>query len=97
MKKPEFIKAFAAELNAGQDDIRYSQKDAEYITDTLASFVIENLKKDGEARVFDCLTLIVKEKSAKNVKNPRTGEMMTVPAKKVVRAKLGKHFKEIFD
>lgn len=90
------IKAFVKTLNEMQDDITYSQKDCVMILNALQKTACDALVEGKDVRVFDGLTLYVKELNERNVRNPLTGETFVKPAHKVVKTKLGKSLKELF-
>ena len=75
MTKKEFVNAFAEK---GELKI----KDSERLVNAL-------LKGDG-VRFIGFGSWEVKERSAREVKNPQTGKMIKVEAKKVVKFKVGK-------
>jgi DNA-binding protein HU-beta len=61
-------------------------------SDALQAFmaaVTETLKKGGKLSLIGFGSFSVNERSARTCRNPQTGKPMEVPAKKVVRFKVG--------
>ena len=56
--------------------------------------ITDELVKGGEVRLLGFLTMKTVEKKARTGRNPKTGEKLTIPAKKVISVKVGKALKE---
>ncbi len=54
------------------------------------SSIEEALKEDGSVQLIGFGTFTVKERAARQGRNPKTGEAMTIPASKVVTFKASK-------
>lgn len=82
MTKTEFIEKYAEK--AGM-----TKKDAAVAVDVFFDTLSDALKA-GEKIVFPgVLKAEVSERAARTGRNPQTGEEMEIPAKKVIKAKLG--------
>jgi DNA-binding protein HU-beta len=82
MNKSELVKAAAAKAGV-------SAALAAKVIDAALETSVEALKNGENVQVVGYATLSVVEKPARQAKNPRTGEIINVPAKKAVKAKLG--------
>lgn len=60
--------------------------------DAVLNAVVEAVKNEGALVLPGFGSFKVAERPARVAKNPRTGEMVNVAAKKVVRFKAGKNF-----
>ena len=85
MNKGELVKAVAAKAEV-------SQVKAAEILDAALEAAVEAIKKGESVQLVGFLTLSVVDRPARKAKNPRTGEIVNVPAKKAVKAKLGAKF-----
>ena len=82
MTKAEFVEKYAEKAGV-------SKKDAAAAVDTFFATVSDALKA-GEKIVFPgTFKAEVSERAARTGRNPQTGEDMQIPAKKVIKAKLG--------
>jgi len=66
------------------------QKDIEIIVDTVLENIGETLSSNGRVEIRGFGTFSVRHRSARNGRNPRTGEAVVVPAKNVPMFKPGK-------
>lgn len=87
MTRAELVKAYA-EVNG------MTQKLAKEQYDRLQTVVVDALKAEGEVKLFDGVTLVVKEVAEREARNPQTGETIVVPAHRSPKAKFGKAIKE---
>lgn len=87
MNNAEMIKEIATKTG-------FTQKDTKTVIDAMKDVVYGTLANGEEVKVFDGLTMTTVSKDARVCRNPRTGESINVPAKKAVKAKIGKHLKE---
>lgn len=83
MTKKEFVNAFA---ERGELKI----KDSERLVNAFLETIEAALLKGEGVRFIGFGSWEVKERSAREVKNPQTGKMIKVEAKKVVKFKAGK-------
>jgi DNA-binding protein HU-beta len=90
MNKKELISEIAKKTGFKQDDVNTLLTEfVETVTDTLKSGDSVALVNFGTFEVVD--------KAARKSRNPRTGEEIQIPAKKVPRFRPGKGFKETID
>jgi DNA-binding protein HU-beta len=82
MNKSELVKAAAAKAEV-------SAALAAKVIDAALEASVEALKNGENVQVVGYATLSLIERPARQAKNPRTGEVISVPAKKAVKAKLG--------
>ena len=85
MNKAELIKAVAAKAEV-------SNALAANVLDAALEAAVEAVKKGEGLQLMGYVTLAVAQKPARQAKNPRTGAIINVPAKKVAKAKLGAKF-----
>ena len=85
MNKSELIKAAAAkaEVSAAQ---------AAKVIDAALEAAVEAVKKGEGVQLVGFATVAVVAKAARKAKNPRTGAVINIPAKKVVKIKAGSKF-----
>ena len=82
MNKSELIKAAAAKAEV-------SNALAAKVLDAAIEATIEAVKKGEGVQIIGLDTIAVKNQAARTAKNPRTGAVVNVPAKKVVKIKAG--------
>ena len=87
MNKAELIAAVAANAEV-------SQKVAAKAVAAVMDEIKEALKKGDKVQLVGFGSFEVKNKAARQCKNPRTGETITVPASKAPVFKAGKAFKD---
>ena len=85
MNKSELIKAAAAKAEV-------SAALAAKVIDAALEAAVEAVKKGEGVQLVGYANIAVVEKAARKAKNPRTGAIVNVPAKKVVRMKAGAKF-----
>jgi len=87
MTKSELIEKMAQRLDI-------TKKEAEKVVNTLLEAIIDAIKREEkvEFRGFGCFR--VKRKKARIGRNPRTGEEINVPPKRVAYFKAGKELRE---
>lgn len=91
MGKLELINNIAKKMNV-------SKAEAERFMDAYMESVKEALLKEEEVKLVGFGTFSVQEKAATTARNPRNPkETIEVPAKKVVKFKLSKKIKELFN
>ncbi len=85
MNKSELIKAAAAKAEV-------SAALATKVLDAALEAAVEAVKKGENVQLVGYATVSVVEKAARTAKNPRTGAVVNVPAKKAVKIKPGAKF-----
>ena len=81
-------------INAIAEKGAYSKKDADKALATVTSAITEALAKGEKIQLIGFGTFEVREREAKDSKNPRTGETIHCPAKKAPAFKAGKALKD---
>ena len=85
MNKSALIEAAAAKAQV-------SKAEAAKVIDAALEAAVEAVKKGEGLQLVGYITLSVANRAARVSKNPRTGAVVNVPAKKVAKAKLGAKF-----
>ena len=87
MNKTELIAAVAEKTDL-------SKKDADAAVSAVLGAITDALKAGDKIKLVGFGTFEVRNRAAKQGRNPRTGETMTVPASKVPAFKAGKALKD---
>lgn len=87
MNKTELIAAVAEKTDL-------SKKDADEAVSAVLGAITDALKAGDKIQLVGFGTFEVRNRAAKQGRNPRTGETMTVPASKVPAFKAGKALKD---
>ena len=87
MNKTELIAAVAEKTDL-------SKKDADAAVSAVLGAITDALKAGDNMQLVGFGTFEVRNRAAKQGRNPRTGETMTVPASKVPAFKAGKALKD---
>lgn len=87
MNKTELVAAIA-------EKTELSKKDAEKALKAFTDVVAEELKKGEKVQLVGFGTFEVAEREAREGRNPRTGETMTIAASKSPKFKAGKALKD---
>ena len=85
MNKNGLIEAVAAKAQV-------TKVEAAKIIDAALEAAVEAVKKGEGVQLVGFLSLNVVKKAARKAKNPRTGAVINIPAKKAVKAKVGSKF-----
>ena len=85
MNKSELIKAAAAKAEV-------SAALAAKVLDAALEAAVEAVKKGEGVQLIGYANLAIVEKAARKAKNPRTGAVINIPAKKAVKIKAGAKF-----
>ncbi len=72
-----------------------SKVDAKKAIEAAIEAVKASLKAGEKVQIPGVITLSVGERSARQGKNPRTGEIITIPAKKIVKIKAGSELEAV--
>ncbi|HLV02711.1 MAG TPA: integration host factor subunit beta [Acidobacteriota bacterium] len=74
-----------------------SKKDAEVIVQTVLDSIIESLQGGDKVELRGFGSFRLRERASRQGRNPKTGEKVYVPAKKVPYFKPGKELKELIN
>ncbi|GAB4111529.1 MAG: integration host factor subunit beta [Acidobacteriota bacterium] len=74
-----------------------SKKDAEVIVQTVLDSIIDSLQRGEKVELRGFGSFRLRERSPRQGRNPKTGERVHVPAKKVPYFKPGKELKELIN
>ena len=88
MNKAELVAAMA-------EKTELSKKDAEAAVKAFTDVVAEALKAGDKIQLVGFGTFEVSERAAREGRNPRTGETMTIEASKTPKFKAGKALKDL--
>jgi DNA-binding protein HU-beta len=88
MNKDDLIGKVATTINL-------SRAEAAKSVDAVFSNISSSLKSGNEVRLVGFGTFLVVNRAASKGRNPRTGEPIQIPAKKVPKFRAGKGLKEI--
>lgn len=91
--KKELIKTMVEELK--EAGIKVTQKDLCTVIDTMTDTIADNLSKGNTVKLPGFVTFEAQEVAAREARNPRTGESVSVPEHKRVRVKISKPLKEL--
>lgn len=83
MSKKEFIEAFSAK--SGEN-----KKRSEELLNHFLNLIEESLLEDKDVQFVGWGAFTTKVKDARNGRNPKDGSVISIPAKKVVKFKVGK-------
>ncbi len=81
-------------INAVADHAELSKKDAGKAVDAFVAAVTEALKKGEKVQLVGFGTFEVRERAAREGRNPQTGEAIQIQAAKVPAFKAGKPLKD---
>ena len=76
------------------DDTGLKKKDVENVMEALRNTIYKTLKKELKIKLDGLGVFQLKDRKARIGRNPRTGETVNVPAKKVVKFRVVKVLKE---
>jgi len=88
MNKAELIAAVA-------EKAELSKKDAEKAVKALTDVISEELVKGEKIQLVGFGTFEVSERAAREGRNPKSGEVMSIPASKTPKFKAGKALKDM--
>ena len=71
-----------------------TKADAERIMDTLIESIMSSLKSSNEVAIEGLSMFKVRDRAARTARNPRTGEMVKVPATRVPKFTAAKALKD---
>lgn len=88
MTKAEFVSLVAAKAEL-------TKKDSEKALEAILESIQETVKKGDSVTFVGFGTFSLTERAARTAKVPSTGKEIKVPAKKAVKFKVGKNFKDL--
>lgn len=80
--------------NAVHEKLGGTKVQAEEVVDTMIDAIVGTLKKGGEVSVAGLGIFSTKTRAARQARNPRTGESISVPAMRVPKFRPAKALKE---
>ncbi len=81
-------------VNLIAEEAGLTKADATRALDAFQKGVTTGLKKEGKVTLTGFVTFEVKQKAAREGRNPRTGATVKIPARKAVTVKAGSKLKE---
>jgi DNA-binding protein HU-beta len=90
MNKAQLVDLILKNKKAGFE----SKAAAERAFDAVIDAVREGVQRDKKVQIIGFGTFSVRERSARNGRNPQTGQAMKIKAYKTVGFKVGKEFKD---
>ena len=72
---------------------RYSRRDAEVIVNSVFNSMADQLRGGGRIEIRGFGSFVVKHRQSRQGRNPKTGRVVSVPAKRVPFFKVGKELK----
>lgn len=81
-------------VNYIAEETGLTKADATRALDAMMSGVIKGLKKEKKVALTGFATFTAKKKDAKKGRNPRTGEVVNIPARIAVTIKAGSKLKD---
>lgn len=79
-------------IEAAAKKAQVSKAEAAKVIDAALEAAVEAVKKGEGVQLMGYATIAIAHKAAHKAKNPRTGAVIDIPAKKVVRIKPGSKF-----
>lgn len=81
-------------VNYMAEETGLTKADATRALDAMMSGVIKGLKEESKVTLTGFLTFTAKDKEAKKGRNPKTGEVVDIPARVAVTIKAGSKLKD---
>lgn len=88
MKRNEFIKVVA-------EKAEMTQKATKELLEVMQEVAYGEMKKGGEVKIFDSVTLVGKMVPERTARNPQTGDEIVVPEHLAPKAKFGTGIKNL--
>lgn len=82
----------SALIEAAAKKAQVSKAEAAKVIDAALEAAVEAVKKGEGVQLIGYANIVIAKKAARKAKNPRTGAIIDIPAKKVVRIKPGAKF-----
>ena len=89
MTKSELIEKISEKVDG------LSKKQTEVIVETIFESIKESLSKGGKVEIRGFGNFRLRSRNARKARNPKTGEAVDVPPKKVPYFKVGKELREM--
>ena len=86
MNKDDLINKIASNLDMKKTEARAA-------VDSVITNIVDSLKSGKEVRLVGFGSFLVSKREARTGRNPRTGETIQIPAKKVPKFRAGKDLK----
>ena len=80
--------------NAVHEKLNGTKVQAEEVVDTVIDSIVSTLKKGGEVSIAGLGIFSTKTRAARQARNPRTGEAISVPAMRVPKFRPAKGLKD---
>ncbi|MBC8554775.1 MAG: integration host factor subunit beta [Candidatus Brocadiales bacterium] len=77
--------------------IKLNKKQAEDVINALINSISDSLSEGGKVEIRGFGSFRIRERNARTARNPKSGEMVEVPAKKVPFFKAGKELRAMVD
>lgn len=90
MTKAELVERVAEKMNL-------AKKDTEAIVNTVFNSIIDALSKEDKVELRGFGSFRLRKRNSREGRNPRTGDSVSVPAKKIPFFKPGKELREMVD
>lgn len=84
----------ASIIDAVHEKLGGTKTSAEEVVDMVFNSIVNSLKKGEEVSIAGFGIFSVKDRAARQARNPRTGEMVNVPATKVPKFRPAKGLKD---
>jgi integration host factor subunit beta len=84
-------------VNDVADAAELTKKDAERLVEIVFESIIDSLNKGEKIELRGFGSFRVRERGARRGRNPKTGEPVSIPAKRVPYFKAGKELKELIN
>lgn len=81
-------------INYIAEETGLTKADSSRALEAMMSGIIKGLKEDGKVTLTGFCTFTAKQKEAKEGRNPRTGETVTIPARVAATIKAGSKLKD---
>jgi len=77
------------------DEVGLTKKDTRKVVDAVTQTITEALSGGEKVTLVNFGTFRVRNRKSRKGRNPQTGEKIQIPAKKVVKFKIGKGLREV--
>lgn len=81
-------------VNYIAEETGFTKADATRALDAVMNGIVEGLQKEGKVTLTGFCTFATQKKEARQGRNPRTGEAVTIPARTAVSIKAGAKLKD---